>query len=537
MKLFNVNGHATGKFFIGREKEIEFFQKNFFGEVVQGNSRLYSLTGMNRIGKTSLVKELCRRFLEENHSNVYLIETSLDGKKGFWEYWIRSILLPLIKQIDFDQIKEDFREDLQECCDFFTNRQNWESLFSSDDTITDLDAKDQLELLFQLLHYAEKQTVLIIDEFDKAGQVFGTREENFGWFRGLLQQDLGISVITLSRRSIYYIEYNNFGGSTLHGIFTKRSLFGFSNSEIDEYFCRVEEACGALSQTQKEEIWYYCGRSPQYLVIMGDVIANADSPDQIDVARISAAFYDNFDAIIHLLKEEKLLTAMLQMFVGPKYNLKRSDIDKLVAMGYCMTKNALDAQFESKEYADYVSQEDTGTYLTVSDYFVAYLSDVHQIELENIWPKLSHTERMLRKIIEIEYIAMYADGWKDALKGIILRNGESDFRESFLQKHEIAYFAASAEKQRSVGNSILNVISLSNLKYIIQSNWDDRFKQYFRVSRQSFAAGIKTMYDARNPISHSNGELLSDAEIADVEAICNEFLSGIDNVLCLTAGK
>ena len=67
MKLFNVNGYATGKFFIGREKEIEFFQKNFFGEVVQGNSRLYSLTGMNRIGKTSLVKELCRRFLEENH--------------------------------------------------------------------------------------------------------------------------------------------------------------------------------------------------------------------------------------------------------------------------------------------------------------------------------------------------------------------------------------------------------------------------------------------------------------------------------------
>ena len=532
MKLFNVNGHATGEFFIGRKKEIEFFQKNFFSEVVQGNSRLYSLTGMNRIGKTSLIKELCARFSAEGHANVYLIDTSLDGKHGFWQYWIFSILLPLTRQIKINQICEEFREEIKTCCDYFNNRETWKLLFS-DDPIADLEAKDQLELLFQLLHYADKQTLIIIDEFDKAGQIFGTREENFGWFRGLLQQELGISVITLSRRSIYYIEYNTFGGSTLHGIFTKRSLFGFSNSEIDEYFRRVEKVCGTLSQTQKEEIYYYCGRSPQYLAIMADAIVNAESPNQIDVARISATFYDNFDAIIHLLKEEKLLTAMLQMFVGPKYNLKRSDIDKLVAMGYCMTKAALDAQFESKEYIDYFSSEDTGTYLTVSEYFVNYLSDVHQTELENIWPKLSHTERMLRKIIEIEYTTMYADSWKDSLKEIVLKNGESDFHTNFLQKHESRYLEASVEKQQMVGNSILNVISLSNLGYIIRSNWDDCFKKYFRISKKSFTDGIYIMYNARNPISHSNGDLLSDVEIANVEEICNEFISSIASVLSL----
>ena len=536
MKLFDANHYVTGRRFIGRKNEIEFFQKNFFNEAVQGNSRYYSLTGMNRIGKTSLVKELCARFSAEDHPNVYLIDTSLDGKHGFWQYWIFSILLPLTKQIKFDLISEEFQEEIKACCDYFNNRETWNLLFS-DDPIADLEAKDQLELLFQLLRYAEKQTLIIIDEFDKAGQVFGTREENFGWFRGLLQQELGISVITLSRRSIYYIEYNNFGGSTLHGIFTKRSLFGFCNSEIDEYFRRVEESCGALSPTQKEAIWYYCGRSSQYLAIMGNAIVNAESPNQIDVARISATFYDNFDAIIHLLKEEKLLTAMLQMFVGPKYNLKRSDIDKLVAMGYCMTKAALDAQFESKEYVDYFSPENTGTHLTVSEYFVDYLSDVHQTELENIWPKLSHTERMLRKIIEIEYTDMYADSWKDALKGMALKNGESDFHTGFLQKHESRYLAASAEKQQMVGNSILNVISLSNLGYIIRSNWDDRFKRYFRISRKAFTDGIYAMYNARNPISHSNGDLLSDVEIADVEEICNEFISGIDKVLSLPVGQ
>lgn len=536
MKLFDVNHYVTGKYFIGRKNEIEFFQKNFFDEVVRGNSRYYSLTGMNRIGKTSLIKELCARFCAESHPDVYLIDTSLDGKHGFWQYWIFSILLPLTKQIKFDQISQELQEDIKVCCDYFNNRETWNLLFS-DDPIADLEAKDQLELLFQLLRYAEKQTIIIIDEFDKAGQIFGTREENFGWFRGLLQQELGISVITLSRRSIYYIEYNNFGGSTLHGIFTKRSLFGFSNSEIDEYFRRVEETYGALTPTQKKAIWYYCGRSPQYLAIMGDAIVNAESPNQIDVSRISASFYDYFDAIIHLLKEEKLLTAMLQMFVGPKYNLKRSDVDKLVAMGYCMTKAALDAQFESKEYADYFLPEDASAYLTVSDYFVDYLSDVHQTELENIWPKLTHTEKKLRKIIEIEYTDMYAESWKEVLKRIALKNGESDFHTGYLQKHESRYLTASAEKQQMIGNSILNVISLSSLGYIIRANWDDRFKRYFRVSRKAFTDGIYAMYNARNPISHSNGDLLSDAEIADVEDICNEFISSIDSVLCLTGGK
>src|SRR5699024_642991 len=140
--------------------------------------------------------------------DVYLIDTSLDGKHGFWQYWIFSILLPLTKQIKFDQISQELQEDIKVCGDYFNNRETWNVLFS-DDPIADLEAKDQLELLFQLLRYAEKQTIIIIDEFDKAGQIFGTREENFGWFRGLLQQELGISVITLSRRSIYYIEYNN----------------------------------------------------------------------------------------------------------------------------------------------------------------------------------------------------------------------------------------------------------------------------------------------------------------------------------------
>ena len=270
---------------------------------------------------------------------------------------------------------------------------------------------------------------------------------------------------------------------------------------------------------------------------MGDAIVNAESPNQIDVSRISASFYDYFDAIIHLLKEEKLLTAMLQMFVGPKYNLKRSDVDKLVAMGYCMTKAALDAQFESKEYADYFLPEYASAYLTVSDYFVDYLSDVHQTELENIWPKLTHTEKKLRKIIEIEYTDMYAESWKEVLKRIALKNGESDFHTGYLQKHESRYLTASAEKQQMIGNSILNVISLSSLGYIIRANWDDRFKRYFRVSRKAFTDGIYAMYNARNPISHSNGDLLSDAEIADVEDICNEFISSIDSVLCLTGGK
>lgn len=280
-----------------------------------------------------------------------------------------------------------------------------------------------------------------------------------------------------------------------------------------------------MSEEQRKEIWYYCGRSPFYLAIMGEALLE-DPSAHIDA--VSSQFFDSFEAVISLLKEEDLLTAMLQMFVGPRYNMSESDIQKLVAMGYCMKRSSLDCGAGAAgEYANYFAPEDTGEYLTISGYFIDYLSDVHQKEADGIWPKLSHTERGLRRIITNEYERLYPDTWKEKLKEIALKKGTENVHEGFLREHDKVYRRADADQQKLVGNSILNVISLKALGGIIKADWAV-FQKYFSCGRQRFSDDILVLYHARNPISHSNGELLTPADIAAVEDICNQFLTSID---------
>ncbi len=527
--LFDLHHPAAGAYFYGREQELAFFEKNLFEPAAGGASRYYSLTGMNRIGKSSLVRELCRRFRQTGSPNVTVIETSLEQAGGFWHYWIFCVLKPLFSQPDFNATLESlYPEDaaqMREIREYFFTKEHWTPLFEGD-PVEDMVAKDYLGQLFPMLYDAGRYLILVIDEFDRAGKVFGLREENFGWLRSLLQSnDRGLSVITISRRSIRFIEQNCFGGSTFDGIFSKRGLFGYSNSELDAYFALLERHGLAPSEAQRREIWYYCGRSPYYLAIMAEALLRDGSAVP---QTVSGQFVDSFEAIISLLREESLLTPMLQMFVGPKYDLNRSDLQKLVAMGYCMNRSALYCRTGGEdEYADYFDADGTGEYLTACGYFIDYLHEVNHNEAENIWPKLSFTERRLRKTIECEYKKRYPGVWKQRLKADAQKNGAKELHEAFLHRHEAVYKKAGAAQQKAVGNSILNVVSIRLLGDLMRDQWNV-FQRYFTCNARDFSARIELLYLARNPISHSNGELLTPADIAAVEEVCDEFNASLD---------
>lgn len=526
--LFDINHAAVGTYFYGREKELDFFDRELFGPASRGMSRHYSLTGMKGIGKTSLFRELCRRFRESGKEGIIVIEASVDNVTGFWPFWIKGVLRPLFGDPGFaaalSRMTPEDAEFVEESRAYFMDQGKWRVLFE-EDIVEDMVAKDYLEQLFPVLYDAGCYIILVIDGFDQAGKVFGMKEENFGWFRGLLQNNMGLSVVTLSRRSIRYIEQNCFGGSTFDGIFSKRGLYGYSNSEMNAYFDLLKEHGLRLSEEKRQDIWYYCGRSPYYLAIMGQaLLINPLTPPDV----VASRFFDSFEAILSLLKEEKLLTAMLQMFVGPRYNMSEGDIQKLVAMGYCMKRAALDSGAGGgNEYADYFVPEQTGEYLTVSGYFIDYLRDTHRAEADEIWPMLTHTEQKLRRIVAAEYEKLYPQDWKEKLEAIALNGGRGDFHAVFLQEHDRLYQRAGEDQRRNVGNSILNVVSLKTLSYLIREQWS-AFQKYFACGIQSFGDSMDMLYRARNPITHSNGELLTPGDILAVEDICARFSAGID---------
>lgn len=535
-KVFNPNLWVTGDMFLGREIEVEYLLRQIFRPALSGTTHYLALTGMKRIGKTSLVREAWRRFNQLEHKNVVVIDTSLDKYSRFWTYWVYGVVTPLYKKLrseanltpgDLDAIEDLFQ--------FFFDKDNFEELINGNIGIIET-AKNNLEELFCMLRELfEVHVILIMDEFDLARQVFGERTEYFGWFRSLLQKGGGLSVLTISRRSLEYIQLNQLGGSTLDGIFTKYGLFGFRNSEIDLYFQRLENYGRATTAEERKQIYHYCGRSPFYLAIMGNALL--DIPGEFDFSIVANQFYSSFNDVNRLLKEEKLLRAMLQMFVGPRYNLLTDDIGKLESMGYCMTRKSLEIGSDGKEYEDYTQPEKTGIYLVVCQHFVEYLAGVYQREVDDLWPKLTRTEQIIRKMLEQVYrrISQQKAGttWQQLIREdlinqsnpIVNKNKLDNFRKSF----QSLYNKADLQQKQDVGNSDLNLISLQELGELVYLHWDRCFR-YFNssgYSRSDVRNIFATMKEARNPYAHSNAQLLSPADIAHVDQICDKLMKSI----------
>ena len=536
-QVFDVNLPVTGDLFIGREKEVEYLLRQIFQPALNRETQYLALTGMNRIGKTSLMREACRQFDMVEHSNVIVLETIVSDYYRFWEFWVYGVVKPLYRKLKFEVgISPDDLEAMDDIFTFFFDKSTYAKLVSGDEG-TIADGKGYLFDLFDTLQdLHELHVVLIMDEFDLARQVFGERTDYFGWFRGLLQKVSGLSVLTLSRRSIDYIQLNSEGGSTLSGIFSKFGLFGFRNSEIDEYFQRLELHGKNLSTHERQRIYYYCGRSPYYLAIMGKNLL--DNTDAVDFSSIACQFYSSFDAVINLLREEKLLRAMLEMFVGPRYDLVLADAGRLVDMGYCRTRSSLEIGNGGRDYEDYLQPKKTGEYLAVCHHFVQYLADVNKNEVAELWPKLTSTEHQLRKIMESEYrrLAQQNPGntWQDLVWNDLVQpdptTGMSITTEhklhSFTYSFQSLYSKADPQQKRAVGNSALNLISLLELGKLIQLRWDRCFR-YFSNSgynRSDILDIFNTLKDARNPYAHSNAQLLTPADIENVNTICDNLM-------------
>ncbi|MBO5146167.1 MAG: ATP-binding protein [Lachnospiraceae bacterium] len=540
-KIFDISKPVTGELLIGRRKETADIQKKIFDAAESGESGLVALTGMNRIGKTSLMKNLCLEFRKKQHPDIYLIEASLQGYDGFWSFMICEVIRPLFKQIQIKEIVSldvYYGEDIERYMDYYSKPEVLERLYA-DNSVENDTGKINLKELFRILHEVGKSIILIFDEFDCAPQIFGTRKENFAWLRNLLQASEGVSLVTLSRRSIYYIETNSFGGSTLHGIFDTYSLYGFKNSEISEYFLRLEQAGVVLTNRQKEDIVYYCGRSPYYLAVMGQAILEGALHTTDDIGTIFSMkgknYYDSFDCIVELLDKEKTLNAMLQMFVGPVHDLQKSDVDRLIGMGYCMSQEGLDQRVDGEEYTDYMSRENDRAYLTVSDKFVDYLAEVKHKEVENIWPALSHTERLVRKIIECEARKKYGSLWEVAVNGEIdktmPREDEKKRIERFYDDFMKRYKRLDEDEQKQVECCKLQVVNFGMLWKIMYADWKHYKKYFTETDTRKLEKEFRMLQAARNPLAHNNKELLTEKEIAEVSVICERICADAEKCL------
>jgi hypothetical protein len=218
---FIVGAEVEGESFIGRRDQLKQFNDLLYKNDSKSGS--ISLTGITRIGKSSLIRNAVK--LNEN-KNIITVKTVISKFSDFNEFWtdVLSLVRDELEFVEGNYFKEI--NALDAAIDAGTN-----------DTYN---FRRKVEKAFKLIS-KQLKLVIVIDEFDFAEYVFGSDSSNFQFFRELISSaDYKMTFITISRRSLIHIETRSFGGSTLDGVFKKISLRGFSNEDLQEYFNKFD---------------------------------------------------------------------------------------------------------------------------------------------------------------------------------------------------------------------------------------------------------------------------------------------------------
>ena len=408
-----------------------------------------------------------------------------------------------MKLIDFDEELENLKLEIL----------NKEKLWD--------DLKYDIELYFEILRSKGYYIIFILDEFDEARNKFESNPSAFREIRhlGYDSEQYGIAFVTTSRRSIRDIEIQSKVSSTLDGIFGKEYLIGYNSKEMHDYYQLYKKNGINLNDKHKQRIEYYCGGHPYLLASLGFEIVESFKENElfdIDIIfeKIMLQFFDYYEQLISLLKEDKTFLNLLQILFGPKINVSPSIVDELLVYGLII---------KGEKY-----------YKAFSEHFQNYLKYKEKeevIELD-IWKLISQAEKGLRKLILHTLDKNFGDNWeknypkkyKDIPNKMSRLNTIFDkLKEAY--KRDISQYGSLALNLTLLDQTYIHQL----FDYFILFSWNDLFKPIFQKNNKYWNEIKKHLEKIRNPIAHQKIEILLESEIKKAEEYCIEILNIIEN--------
>ena len=358
-KIFQIGGQVTGESFIGRKKMLKEFRRDF----IENNIRTAkSIIGLTRMGKTSAIINVFEN-CPERIIYVYVVLKEYSHYDEIWQFICSEIREQLEKlKIDTDSIQEFF--DAVE-----TDNVRWIKMMNA------------IKTIFAYLSDIELKTVLVLDEFDSAKELF-THTKHFELFRSIFSDaKYNVSAVTISRRNLYSIEGATYQSSTFHGVLDIIPFKGFDDDDMKEYFDVFKNAGITINDEQKQKIIYYAGNVPFLLSIMGHYIFNAaEAGEDIDIEKIfqnrCRSINDYYRECIKHLERDNELKRIIPFILGPNIGVTKSDKDELFNLGYFREVN--------------------GNLIAVSEYFTDFLS----IDMLNtsIWDEIIDLEKKMKQL-------------------------------------------------------------------------------------------------------------------------------------------
>lgn len=507
---FSAGPRVSGESFIGREGIFRTLRRDIFSNSEPSPSIV--LTGLPRIGKTSLVCKCIEDKEDLNQKGIYPCFCNMGEQENFVGF-----IYSMVKQMYRNYRNAPFFDDeLEEAFAFFDKKP------------TDYDIEDinfELKDLFYILGQEKRvKTVVILDEFDSVMEVFEGKMRHFHILRDLITNpDNRLTLLMTSRRDIAAIERAGEipVGSTFANSVHRKKLQGFLKEDLVLFFSTMEKCGACLTEDQKRQMLFYAGRSPFLLSALAHAILAEDERlpiNDIDIDKIALEIKNDMDSYFNLLldymEREDVYKDMIQIFIGPRYDITQRDINELMDRGYLY-------QDEREEgFNDSMTGEQLN-YQTVSEYFVDYIRYYQEQKEEEegiiTWVELNRTEKFLRDVIQSQMEKEFGrERWEYQLK-----------RRSFFNVDQAERFMRTQRRlfPRSRNFNVLKVINFKELSNIICAFWDEHFKNIFNppyATENNISSDIDKLYRVRNPLAHVFSECLTDNDRAEVDKVCQK---------------
>lgn len=495
---FQTGNVITGRGYIGRTEMFQELQNTIFYDNKKHSGMIIS--GLPRMGKTSLVKKCLSAKDELIYKNICTCYITLSTLDNF-----ASFLLEIIVSI---------RDEMEEYKLWNTGLERFYKKIETEEDVYKIN-RYMKKIFMYLNENLNIKCIIAIDEFDSADRVFEKNSSFFQIFRDYATlPEYNITFIVIARKDMGQIENTLPIGSNVRGVFTERTLKGFTQKETDLYFQLIEECGVSLEQGQKEQILYYAGCSPLLLSYIGHEILSTGediAAADIDITEIyrihQKDFFDYYKQLISFMKIESKYSSIVQILIGPVYNVTKNKIEELQTCGYTY----LNHDEKVLEPLTHTSLK----YRTLSMHFLEYI----RIEAENdmelysnelhVWKCLIDTEKALRKIIRQEMEKKYKHGWKNRIRNCINEKQADDYLANSRRDFGIEF-----------SQDELDVVSIKYLSKIITIEWEvfeEKFNPPYNIRELNL--DLSELNKARNPLAHGV-ECLSSEDKLKVDQIC-----------------
>jgi hypothetical protein len=490
--------------FVGRKKEIEAIQNRLLGSSY-GN---LSVVGLPRVGKSSLV-----------WNAIFLDKEKLIGKK----------IIPIwISFGEYDSIYEMLDEIIFEIGEFFFESNLASELQEIANKIiisnSQVEKRRFIKRYFKYVKQKEYRIIITLDEFDNSQNILSLQD--FQFLRELSYSvETKIGLITISRKSIQELEPDNGALSNFYQIFTDLRLKLFSDFDKDLYWKRIENLGFNVSADYKTLSDEYCGSHPYLLDVLNHDVFNQISQTEIDlkdtfleiIDDLRLKLYNEFEAILKLMTFEGLGDKLMQMVVGPVYNIDQRDTEKLL------------------KYA-IVYKNITENYSSFSKFFNDYL--LLKSSAIDVWPLWSEVERELRNLIKKELFETFGDNWEIGYRKCFGKEVESINGEKY-RKVEVLdggpnSLGLTKEKERSkyLFGDLASVhlidytLPRNMFESFISKNWP-WYAKTLGKDKTYWSPIFEHLGKIRNPLAHNNPNFLSDSDKNLAEGYCKMLLEKI----------